>query len=259
MKLQSLLKTVLYRLGFSIKRIRPRPKTVGAGAARGQDREASPSAGELRALLHREDVFEGFDFAKYPLDLHGWGSRSAAFRELIVERAPRLVIEVGTWKGGSALEMARILDEQKSAAAILCVDTWLGALEFWTDLADPERYGSLARKHGYPSVYYQFLANVCHRGAQERIVPFPQTAAIAALWLRYYDIRADLIYLDGSHEEEDVYDDLNAYWPLLTPGGTLFGDDYTWDGVRIAVERFAREQGCKIVLRAEKWILEKAR
>lgn len=257
MKLQSLLKTTLYRLGYSIKRIRPRPKTIASGVALIQDRETPPTGDELRALLHREDVFERFDFQKFPLDLHGWGSQSAAFRELIVARSPRLIIEVGTWKGGSALEMARILDEQKSTAAILCIDTWLGALEFWTDLADRERYGSLQLRNGYPSVYYQFLANVCHRSAQQRIVPFPQTSAIAALWLRYFDIRADLIYLDGSHEEEDVYDDLNAYWPLLTHGGTLFGDDYTWDGVRIAVERFAREQGCNVVLRAEKWILKK--
>ncbi len=162
MILQSLIKTALFRLGFSIKKIRPRHR----GRAGEKARDQPPDAAELRSLLHRDEIFGGFDFKKHPLDLRGWGSESPAFRELILAQKPRLIIEVGTWKGGSALEMARVLDEANLPAAILCIDTWLGALEFWTDLADPERHGSLQLQHGYPSVYFQFLANVCHRGAQ---------------------------------------------------------------------------------------------
>ncbi|MES2572206.1 MAG: CmcI family methyltransferase [Verrucomicrobiota bacterium] len=256
MNLQSLIKTALYRLGFSIRKIRPRRVTTSAA---GSAREVPPDAGELHALLHKEDLFAGFDYQRIPLDLHGWGSQSPAFAELIREQRPRLIIEVGTWKGGSALEMARLLEEASLPAAILCIDTWLGALEFWTELDDPQRHGSLKLKHGYPSVYYQFLANVCHRGAQKRIVPFPQTSSIAGLWLRHYGIRADLIYLDGSHEEEDVYEDLLRYWEVLADGGVLFGDDYSWDGVRLAVERFAREEGIGIAFLADKWVLRKKR
>ena len=197
--------------------------------------------------------------AEYPPDIAGWGAESPAFRELIVEIRPRLIIEVGTWKGASALVMAEILEEQSLPAQIVCVDTWLGALEFWTDQQDAERYGSLKLRHGYPSVYYQFLANVCHRGRQSRITPFPQTSALAALWFRTYGIEAELIYLDASHEEEDVYADLGGYWPLVSVGGALFGDDYTWDGVRLAVTRFARENRLTVRFVADKWVLRKAR
>ena len=154
--------------------------------------------------------------------------------------------------------MASVLEDEKLPGTILCIDTWLGALEFWTDPTDPERYGSLRLGHGWPTVYYQFLANVCHRGFQHRIVPFPQTSAIGALWLRYYGLRGDLIYLDGSHEEEDVYQDVLDYWEVLAPGGTLFGDDWSWDGVRLAVERFALEQGVSVAFVADKWVLQKA-
>ena len=140
---------------------------------------------------------------------------------------------------------------------IVCVDTWLGALEFWTDQNDPERYSNLQLRHGYPSVYYQFLANVCHKGFQDMIVPFPQTASIAALWFRCYGIVADLIYLDASHEEEDVYQDLCNYWAIVANNGVLFGDDYSWDGVRLAVERFAKEERRQVSFVADKWILRK--
>jgi hypothetical protein len=253
MNLQSLVKTALYRLGYSIKRIRPARTPRGTPSAPG----APVTHASLLALLHKRDPYDGFDFAALPLDAHGWGSESPAFREIILAQKPNLIVEVGTWKGGSALQMAGILEETRLPGTILCIDTWLGALEFWTDLDDPDRYKSLRLKHGYPSVYYQFLANVCHRGMQRRIVPFPQTSAIGALWLRYFGLLGNLIYIDGSHEEDDVYQDLADYWEVLAPGGTIFGDDYTWDGVRIAVERFAREQRLRVEFLADKWLLRK--
>jgi Methyltransferase domain len=251
MNLHSLLKTVLYRLGFSIKKIRPVP--VKARAKRGDGRAGV----DVRALLHAEDPYAGFDAGAWPPDLHGWGGDSPAFRELILETKPRLIVEVGTWKGASAIEMARVLADAGLPGEILCIDTWLGALEFWTDHDDPERYRSLRLRHGWPQVYYQFLANVVHRGHQSRIIPFPQTSATGALWLRYYDIRAELIYIDASHEEEDVLADLSAYWEVLAPGGTLFGDDYDWDGVRLAVQQFAGEHRLTIAFTADKWVLRK--
>ena len=67
------------------------------------------------------------------------------------------------------------------------------------------------------------LANVCHKGFQDMIVPFPQTASIAALWFRCYGIVADMIYLDASHEEEDVYQDLSNYWEIVANNGVLLG------------------------------------
>ena len=246
-----LLKTLLYRLGYSIKRIRPVPAAHRASSTR--------EVADIRGLLHSTDPYAGFDASQHPLDTHGWGSDSPAFRELLTELKPRFVVEVGTWKGGSALQMADIIAELGLPTEILCIDTWLGALEFWTDHDDPERYKSLALRHGYPTVYYQFLANVVHRGHQARIIPFPQTSTTGALWLRWFDLRAELIYIDGSHEEEDVYADLIAYWEVLAPGGTIFGDDYVWDSVRLAVERFSRELRLKIEFIADKWVLRKPR
>ena len=67
--------------------------------------------------------------------------------------------------------------------------------------------------------------------------------------------RADLIYLDGSHEEEDVYQDIVAWWDLVSRGGVLVGDDWSWDGVRMAVSRFASENGLTITHRHDKWEL----
>ena len=127
----------------------------------------------------------------------------------------------------------------------------------WTNLEDPTRHGSLNLKNGYPSLYYTFLGNVVRAGHQDRITPFPVPSITAAQWFSLHGVQAELIYLDGSHEEEDVYQDLVVWWDIVSPGGILFGDDWTWDGVRLAVQRFASENQLSISHRHDKWELRR--
>lgn len=175
---------------------------------------------------------DGFNSLAWPLDLSGWGSDAPIFGQLIDELRPRLIVEVGSWKGASAIHMARQCDALDLDTRIVCVDTWLGAYEFLG--SDGER--DLKPIYGYPQIYYQFLANVVQTGQQQRIIPFPQTSLIAARYLAQHQVKADLIYIDGSHDEVDVAMDIRSYWPLLRRGGVLFGDDYDcWEGVRQGV------------------------
>jgi hypothetical protein len=254
MILQDLLKQAAYRCGFSLRRMRG---VKARGGAEGSARLGSDGAA-LRKAIHAVDPYVGFDFETVPRDDQGWGSKSPAFGKLVERVRPRLIMEVGTWKGGSALEMAGHFERLALPdASILCIDTWLGALEMWGDQEDSDRYGSLNLKHGYPQLYYQFLANVCHQGMQSRIIPFPLPSVTAAQWLSLRGVRADLIYVDGSHEEEDVYADLADYWDLLTPGGLIFGDDYCWTGVKMAVNRFTSENRLHLEHLDDKWLLAK--
>jgi hypothetical protein len=253
--LQDLLKHIAYRMGFSLRRMRgvkTRPGVAGSTTL-GNDGAA------LMRAIHAHDPYAGFGYQDMPFDAQGWGSHSPAFGNLVERTRPGLIIEVGTWKGGSAIEMAAQFDRLGlSNSKILCVDTWLGALEMWGDQTDSARYGSLGLKHGYPQIYYQFLANVCHKGFQERIIPFPLPSLTAAQWLSLRGVRADLIYVDGSHEEEDVFADLTDYWDLLAPGAILFGDDYSWTGVKMAVDRFANIRRLSLQHLDDKWLLQKA-
>jgi len=123
---------------------------------------------------------------------------------------------------------------------IVCIDTWLGSLEFWTDKKDG-RNVELGIVNGYPTVFYKFLANVCSHGLQDQVIPFPQTSSIAARWLTRKQVQADLVYVDASHDYEDVLADLVSYYPLVRPGGILFGDDFgdAWPGVPKAVTEFS--------------------
>jgi hypothetical protein len=174
-------------------------------------------------------------------EVPGWNSRQPIFSELIREVRPSVIIEVGTWLGASAIHMATECKAAELQTTIWCVDTWLGAEEFWySDLKDRD----LRLRHGYPQVYFDFLANVVQHGCQDMIVPVPCTSSIAARLLKARGVMADLIYIDGSHHYEDVRADIRNYFPLVRSCGVIFGDDYEWNDVRRAVndELFRHEQ-----------------
>jgi len=186
-------------------------------------------------MLNDTTIYKNVDLL--PLDLQGWNSNDDAFESLILKTKPSTIIEVGSWKGASAINMAQICSKHKVNAQIFCVDTWLGAVEFWTSLANtPDR--NLLLKNGYPQIYYQFISNVVHTNTQDYIIPLPMTSVIACKVLEFHNIKADLIYIDGSHEYEDVLADINNYTKLLNSGGIIFGDGFggCWTGVTKAVE-----------------------
>jgi hypothetical protein len=156
----------------------------------------------------------------------GWNGAHEVFRDLIEELRPNTIIEVGSWHGQSAINMARKVKELGLPTKIYCVDTWLGALEFMgSDLSKPvDSSRDLQKVDGYPNVFHTFMENVRNAGVEDIIIPVPQTSHIASLWFKKNGITAELIYIDASHEYQDVKDDVNEYMDICTK--VMFGDDY---------------------------------
>lgn len=168
-----------------------------------------------------------------PQDPYGWFSAAnkQKIEELIKERNPKTIVEIGSWMGVSTIFMASIAAEDSTVYA---VDHWLGSLEHRTE----EEY-----QKKLPILYQQFLSNVIHANLTHKIVPLRMSSLEAANTL---NIEPDFIYIDGSHEEEDVYNDIMAWYPKLKQGGILCGDDYTWvhpctGSVKRAIERAAKK------------------
>ena len=159
-----------------------------------------------------------------------------------------MIVEVGTWKSASAVFFAQLMKDRGIDGAVICVDTWLGgfhSMPIRENKPNIEPGWEIEKyyKNGYPTLYYQFLANVVRKGLADYVVPIANTSVIAARWLAHHRIGADVIYVDGSHDEDDVYRDLLEYWKLLNYNGVICGDDFKacWYGVIAAVNRFARE------------------
>jgi cephalosporin hydroxylase len=81
--------------------------------------------------LFDSDPYEDLGESALAPDLQGWGSARDIFTTLIDELTPALIIEVGSWKGGSAIHMGRLIKERRLDCRIVCIDTWLGSLEHW--------------------------------------------------------------------------------------------------------------------------------
>lgn len=218
---------------------------------------------DLMSLLFDINPYNDLDYKELKIDLQGWNSDRKIFHRLIDKTKPKLVIEVGTWKGASAINMARYIKKNKLGCKILCIDTWLGSLEMLqakNSKYPKEWYNALMHKNGFPMLYYQFLYNVIAKKMTDTIIPFPNTSAIASRWLKWKDIKADLIYIDGSHHFDDAYYDIKSYYDILNDNGIIFGDDYKgWPGVRKAVQRFCRLKKIKykLVEGGDVWIINK--
>lgn len=188
------------------------------------------------------DLTKTLDGLPPETDMQGWNSEHPIFKQLIDEIQPRRIVEVGTWKGASAIHMASLCE-----AEIFCVDTWLGGIDH--ALSDKPVDQLPRDEHGAPRLYHQFLRNVASTPFAARIRPIQQTSLNAAKILHSAPMTEliDLIYVDGSHEYDDVYADLCAYHALLAPGGRIFGDDFrTFPGVFTAVIRYAHERGRQV-------------
>lgn len=175
-------------------------------------------------------------------DFQSWPShQSPVFKELIDELKPKNIIEVGSWKGVSAIVMAEASEEY--GTHIHCVDTWLG------DFLHHNGTDKLPRDQwGYPQLYHQFLTNVKARGHQDRITPYPMCSVDGARTLAKKGITAQLILIDAGHDMESCYWDERMFWGLLDSGGAMIVDDiFVFPEVMAATMRFCCEARVDLV------------
>ena len=218
--------------------------------------EANPIHAEIMRRIHGTDVYTGF-VPTFAEDRQGWNSEHTVLEEIVTGLRPAIVVDVGVWKGASTIYLADLLKQHSIAGTVIGVDTFLGSVEHW-DRASGFA-GLIPHRFGMPLLYEQFLSNVVRCGAQDRIVPLPQTSATAGVLLRRLGIQAGLVHIDASHEYDDVLHDARVYWDLLMPGGFLVGDDYNqdWPGVIRAANQFCAEKGAKLMTSTPKWIVRK--
>ena len=68
--------------------------------------------------------------------------------------------------------------------------------------------------------------------------------AAAALALKF-----DLVFIDATHSEESVREDIQLWAPKVRPGGIVCGHDYNnkrFPGVKIAVDEYFGEENIEM-------------
>lgn len=154
-----------------------------------------------------------------PFDNHGWFCNEKQLGPVLDQKSPKVVIEIGSWLGSSTRFIASRIPKN---GIVYAVDTWKGSPAESIHLQDPR----------LPYLYQLFLSNIKHANLTEKIIPIRMESTEASIAL---NVKADLIYLDASHDTDSVIDDIMNWHPHLNKGGLLCGDDWTWESVKAAV------------------------
>ena len=129
---------------------------------------------------------------------------------------PLNILELGSWRGKSAINFGNKCLDQNLDVNILCVDTWLGSHEYWTTYVERQPLVS--------SSFDVFCSNIVANKLEKNILPFRQTTENAIQILKYHNIKFDLIYWDCDHAS--VLEDLLLCEDVIDTNGILVVDDY---------------------------------
>ena len=189
-----------------------------------------------------ENVYQNIELL--PFKTHGWSLHEEAISRIFSSKNIKVVAEVGVWTGKWSIYVAQQLPPD---GKLFAIDHWNGTNEY-----------SYSEKQLIPTLYQQFLSNVIHSQLTAKIIPMRLDSLEAAKCLKELSISPDLIYIDASHDYVSVYNDINAYFPLISPGGLLCGDDYSndWPGVKQAVHEFAEQHGLSVCIEGNFWYYE---
>ena len=189
-----------------------------------------------------------------PLDLSGWDNGGNIYRLLVQSLSPYLVVEIGVWKGASAMKLAAALKEQ-GFGVLVAVDMWLPIVQYWINHHSMNRKADLQFQNGYPTLFYTFLSNVVQLNLTEFVIPMPTSSRMAAETFTKLRQKAELIHIDAGHSYVDVAEDIMMWWEVLRKGGVLLGDDWSpmWPGVPQAVREHAKKYNLPIHRYKNKW------
>jgi len=160
---------------------------------------------------------------------------------------PKIILEIGSWEGRSALSWGDIAKRYDST--LICVDTWLGSTEHYENSL-PNSEWERARiflEDGYPSIYKTFVTTIRNNNLQDYIIPIPIDSHQAFILLERAGVSPDITYIDASHDYQSVLADLRAAHKVGSK--VICGDDYYYfehSEVKDAVDFFANENGMKI-------------
>lgn len=176
---------------------------------------------------------------------HGWvhSGNERMLRQLIRERAPRVIVELGSWLG---LCTTLLLEESADVgSAIFAVDRWDASFLLQTQREqyadDAEALELLAEL----PLYETFLVNMwAHR---TRLFPLRMAthAGMATICELGAAEAVGLVYVDADHTHEAVLEDVRTAARCF-PAALLTGDDWQWPGVRTAIEQYVTESNGRL-------------
>lgn len=138
----------------------------------------------------------------------GWFHHGEKILDLIEQRKPKVCVELGSWRGASAIAIGRLI--RQWGGTLTCVDTWTGEVNGGTAIASPAMLAECAH-------------NLVAAGVSSSIRLIPALTVDAALW---WHGPIDFLYVDADHSYASTLADIEQWVKHVRPGGLIAGDDY---------------------------------
>lgn len=152
--------------------------------------------------------------------------RKGRYRDWLIERATeaKRIVEVGAFAGKTTRKMARV-----SPGVIFAVDHWRGVPH---DKRQAEIYRNMPRTE---AKFHTFCEEEI-RGGKIGVLKMDSLSAAAFLLAAFGPGSFDLVFIDADHGYWACRKDIQAWRPLVEPGGILCGHDRQWEGVANALQ-----------------------
>ena len=181
-------------------------------------------------LLQNQNSPHTSKMAGYAFTNNWFDKHVQVWSTLLESFHPSKILEVGCYEGKSTTFLIEKIANQRDLE-IHCIDTWEGGIEH----IDNEKYDvNHSDIGGMSSVENRFFSNVdeaistaskkvklvVHKGLSSLELP----KLIANGKKEYFD----MVYVDGSHQADDVLMDAVMAYHLTANDGLIIFDDYTW-------------------------------
>jgi hypothetical protein len=162
------------------------------------------SIGEIMNTTKINHIYEQPQFGE------NWFTYSNLYKTIVEKFSSNSkFVEVGSWKGKSSAFMAVEIANSNKDIDFYCVDTWEGG---------PDHQG----RDDLHTLYDTFTDNM--KSLKDYYIPMRMTSLNAAK--QFEDNSLDFVFIDASHEYQDVKNDIIAWLPKVKQGGVLAGHDY---------------------------------
>jgi predicted O-methyltransferase YrrM len=175
-----------------------------------------PNYNEINFLENLQDILNS---------IYGFCSvkKATILTDLIIKHKLQLIVEIGVLEGSSFIPQA-LAAKQNGFGKVYAIDPWSQekSLQYTKDENHRNYWGTV----NHNTFYSNFINHIETYSVGSFVEVYKTTSKEASKKFLPYSI--DLLHIDGNHSEEQSFEDVCLYLPLIRSGGFVVFDDLHW-------------------------------